>query len=71
MESVKQWEMDEETRRDGLGEGSNRTESNNQLRNTRGKKGELIFQRDVPNNNEQSGGISKIPLISYQPSVFF
>ena len=39
MESVKQWEMDEETRRDGLGEGSNRTESNNQLRNTREKKG--------------------------------
>jgi len=52
MESVKQWEMDEETRRDGLGEGSNRTESNNQLRNTREKKRELIFQRDVPNNNK-------------------
>ena len=39
MESEKQWEMDEETLRDGLGEGSNRTESNNQLRNTREKKG--------------------------------
>ena len=39
MESVKQWEMDEETRRDGLGEESNRTESNNQLRNTREKIG--------------------------------
>jgi hypothetical protein len=39
MESEKQWEMDKETLRDGLGEGSNRTESNNQLRNTRGEKG--------------------------------
>ena len=39
VESEKQWEMDEETLRDGLGEGSNRTESNNQLRNTRKKKG--------------------------------
>jgi hypothetical protein len=52
MESEKQWEMDEETQRNGLGEGSNRTESNNQLRNTRKKeKRELIFQRDVPKNN--------------------
>jgi hypothetical protein len=39
MESEKQWEMDEETQRDELGKGSNKTESNNQLRNTREKKG--------------------------------
>jgi hypothetical protein len=31
----------------GLGKGSNRTESNNQLRNTRDKKREEVFQRDV------------------------
>ena len=70
MESEKQWEMDEETQRNGLGEGSNRTESNNQLRNTRKKeKRELIFQRDVPKNNIHRPPPKPIQYIDWEREV--